>query len=281
MRELPILFSTPMVKSIQKGIKNQTRRTAGLEKVNEDPDEYYFQSLVLHAIGEFTFAPVHPNGTPLKDRIITCIPRFIKGDHIWVRESYYASGYWISDGLTKTGKIRRTFIDNTLNVANQTYLYEDTKPEKFETSKNFKRGAWFKRTSLFMPKKAARTWLECTGVRCERLYDISEENAINEGVSSIRRTNICYYNYLLKDHMCLSSRSSFFSLWTKINGEESLKSNPWVFIYDFKIFERNKSVMNILDEFNDNDISHNKIEELKAAVSNCYQDNKKEKDIYL
>ena len=88
MKELPILFSTPMVQAIAENRKRMTRRTAGLEKVNLNPSDYYLQSLVLHATGQYTFAPVKPNDQPLHTRIIECKPRYNVGDILWVKETW-------------------------------------------------------------------------------------------------------------------------------------------------------------------------------------------------
>jgi len=241
MKELPILFSTSMVQAIQEGKKNQTRRTAGLEKVNEDPDNWAFIHMINEVnlntlIGQYYCVFIHKSGMNLSLKT-----RCQNGDHIWVREAFYASGYWISEGFTKTGKTKRRFIDNTLLFDKRTYLYEDNKPEKFETSKIFKRGSWFKRTSLFMPKVAARIWLECTGVRCERLMDIREKDAEGEGASEWNSANEIKYLKGSKSNLpkpCGPFKFSFILLWCKINGVESFDLNPWVLIYEFKRIEK-------------------------------------------
>jgi len=210
MRELPILFKTEMVQSNIAGNKNQTRRTAGLEKVNENPDDW----TITEDWSDKGVLFFNKNG--YSDRMK---PRYQKGDHIWVKETFCEPVLF--DGVEKD------------------YYYKADYPNGIDCDIDSKHvsGKW--KSSLFMPKVAARIWLECTGVRCERLHDISEQDAINEGIKVIEKDE-AYFDYEFdgKNGSCATARGSFFSLWQKINGEESYKSNPWVFIYDFKRIER-------------------------------------------
>lgn len=73
---------------------------------------------------------------------------------------------------------------------------------------------WTWKPSIFMPKEACRLWLKVTNVRVERLQAISEADARAEGFDSI---------------------DSFFALWQKLNGTESLAANPWVWVYEFEV----------------------------------------------
>ncbi len=78
--------------------------------------------------------------------------------------------------------------------------------------------------SIFMPKDACRIFLEVTEIKVERLQDISEEDAIAEGVEvpTYKETELAKY------------KTNFSILWEFINGEESWESNPWVWAITFK-----------------------------------------------
>lgn len=215
MRELPILFSTPMVQAIQADTKNQTRRTAGLEKVNEKPDDWQLTGISLLCKGvfgkldyemDYLFPFLNKKGETVK-----CKPRYQKGDKIWVKETF-------------------TIIPPTALIFKANYA---DKPGVIKNTK------W--KSSLFMRKEYARTWLECTRVRCERLKDISEVDAIGEGVEKVCDYGTTgYKDYTRADEAFsdIDAKLSFTTLWEKINGQKSLESNPWVFIYDFKRIEK-------------------------------------------
>ena len=74
------------------------------------------------------------------------------------------------------------------------------------------------RPSIFMPRWASRITLEITQVRVERLQDITEEDAYNEGVSTLWENNVY----------------AFRNLWNSINGPGSWDLNPWVWVIQFK-----------------------------------------------
>ncbi len=68
-----------------------------------------------------------------------------------------------------------------------------------------------------MPRWASRITLEVTGVRVERLKDISEEDAMAEGWP--------------RDSF---PRPWFVHLWESINGAGSWDANPWVWVVEFR-----------------------------------------------
>ena len=82
-----------------------------------------------------------------------------------------------------------------------------------------------KRSPLFMPKWAARIWLEVTDIRVERLQDISEEDAIREGIGNWIQVQVDTEPSVV-----------FKDMWDSINAKRgySWESNPWVFVYDFR-----------------------------------------------
>ena len=105
--------------------------------------------------------------------------------------------------------------------------------------------------SLFMPKSACRIWLKVSNVRVERLHDITEQDAINEGVDSCFEKGTEYYkegdykNYTWHGEggndsfsgysNAKNAKESYQSLWYKINGKKTWDENPFVWVYDFEV----------------------------------------------
>ena len=91
-----------------------------------------------------------------------------------------------------------------------------------------------RRTAMFMPKSMARTWLELIEVRVERLNDISEEDALAEGIEEYHRRDCKVYSTVYgSDGVCLepggctcpnySEQELYADLWDSINA----KKHPW------------------------------------------------------
>jgi hypothetical protein len=120
------------------------------------------------------------------------------------------------------------------------YYYFDNPPDTILPNTKRETYGWFKRSSLFMPYKAARIFLEITDIRVERLQDISEADAIEEGIESNLYLNknedpiLSYKIYGTKKDWDESPIVSYYSLWESINGKDSWDLNPWVFVITFK-----------------------------------------------
>jgi len=101
--------------------------------------------------------------------------------------------------------------------------------------------------SIFMPKAACRILLEVIEVRHERLNDISEADALAEGVErwieERMKSKPTHYKIYFHEKGSECSYTScpidsYETLWQKINGENSWSENPFVWVYTFKQVER-------------------------------------------
>jgi len=205
--EYPMLFSTPMVQAILEERKTMTRRTKGLEELSTTGYEY--KGILKSFRSKHVFARIW-KGSWVETIHIKC-PYGEPGDLLYVRETWmHAPNY--PDLPEK-------------------YYYKASMSDQFikEWPKSWK-------PSIHMPKKAARIWLEITSVRVERLQDISNEDALKEGIKVIE-PNEAYFDYMQYAGSYLHPRGSFFSLWDKINGKESLEQNQWVWVVEFKVLK--------------------------------------------
>lgn len=95
-----------------------------------------------------------------------------------------------------------------------------------------------------MPRWASRITLEITEVRAQRLQDISEADAIAEGLR-IHENPKCalgvgkfMYTAFPGDHSlwCLDAKTAFYNLWDSINAKRGFgwDKNPWVWVLTFR-----------------------------------------------
>lgn len=211
MKERPIIFSTPMVQAILAGKKTMTRRLSGLLRINLRPNDWA-KPVYDPADGKWVFTAEHGHAEQVR---LKC-PYGQPGDHLWLRERFMPAVIW--------------------EVC--TYLYYADGPECYEhIVEQMEDQRW--KPSIHMPRSASRITLEITNVRVERLNDISEQDAIAEGVEVIHMAeqNVpVFRNYLLKEKKGTTNPiHSFDTLWKSINGPDSWQANPWVWVIEFKV----------------------------------------------
>jgi len=211
-----IIFSTKMVKAILEDRKTMTRRTKGLNKINKTPDEWEvpFQGEML---GGYTIA--FRNKKTLETIGIKCLYKI--GQILWVKETHYRHGKWVKNGKTKTGKQKWHFL--AINIT--CIKYCDNQPDNIRKN-SYRKEGWYKKPSIFMYRVFSRSKLEITAIRCERLQDITEEDAKKEGVWG-------------KDEPYQGvgdlPTDRFQDLWDSINGKKApWSSNPFVLVISFK-----------------------------------------------
>ncbi len=221
----PILFSTPMVQSILAWNKTMTRRIIKPQPLNEVTD-------IIKLGNEWVSA--YPNRKATKPFDYKVKSKYQIGDILWVRETHYRYGKWVKNGLTKSGKQKWMFTPYKGLV---NFCYPDNPPPVIERNAYRKIG-WYKRPSIFMPKIVARIFLKVTDIRVERLNDMDEWDACSEGIEI--GENQYYRNYLTNEFSELTATQSYETLWEKINGFESLNSNPWVWVISFERIESTK-----------------------------------------
>lgn len=220
VRERPILFSAPMVRAILEGRKTQTRRIA----CSARGELLRFNDRVAVFGDSIPDDPV-----PVERRNRYGAP----GERLWVKETFQIES---NRGIDDSTAYPPRFNDGRPvrwhdGVAEgrwwQQPHYRATEAEhdlvdyeEEDDDGNDKPLGW--KPSIFMPRWASRIDLEITGVRVERLQDISEDDAHAEGVPDIRESASC-------------ARLRFSFPWDTINGERaSWAANPWVWVIEFK-----------------------------------------------
>jgi hypothetical protein len=200
-----ILFNEPtgMLSDTIKGIKTKTRRLGGLKKVNKSPDSWWIAAYPPYTEGnDFIFT--RKKGK----KAIICRPRFSIGEIVYIKESSL---------LGKQNRIWRVDVSDKIKKGNKGW----SNP-MFEAGKN------------------ARHHIKILSIKVERLQQITEEDAISEGVLVIQddKAGKLYKNYLGERLSEKTAKDSFASLIDKIDGRGTWKKNPWVWVYEYKCIKK-------------------------------------------
>jgi hypothetical protein len=197
MKTRPILFSSTMIRALLEGRKTQTRR------------------VIKAQIYGHKFNPPHP---------IEQCPYGQPGDLLWVRESFkkIASGH-IRNGMGEARYGVGYRVDGETQWQHHVTRIWDLSGQPDRGPMQFKEQPW--KPSIHMPRWASRLTLEITGVRVERLRDISEADAVSEATQPKNTGG--------------DPRAWFASTWEKIHSLKSWLDNPWVWVIEFKVHKQN------------------------------------------
>ena len=217
----PILFNTDMVRAILDGRKTVTRRVikpqpksklcyvfAGSHK--KDIRRWVYPSKIAHEfLGEEFRLTDDITEEELKKK---WNPPYHADDILYVRETW-GEGYEEGTYIYKAD-------DKLANL-----------PEFKESSK------LIYHPSVHMPKEAARVFLKVTNVRVERLQDIDDEQAKEEGANWRNGKNVGF-----EEKMRRSAVERFAEIWNSNIKKSDLDrygwdANPWVWVIEFEVIQ--------------------------------------------
>ena len=97
---------------------------------------------------------------------------------------------------------------------------------------------------MFVSAAACKKHIRITGVKCERLQDISEADCLKEGIIKYTKDGTVF-KYDLSDRfemfswqdMKRSPREAFSALIDKVSGKGTWECNPFVWAYEFELMD--------------------------------------------
>ena len=215
MADRPILFSAPMVLALLEGRKTQTRRVlklsgrlpdfcGGRGDIN-DPTCWGWEDCDHGEWVTLEKEPVQRMGW--RD----WRGAYASGDRLWVKEAWRTNAMW--DHLAPS---KLTEVSRQSGRVSVMYEVGGALPNSCDRA-----DAGRYRHALFMPRWASRLTLTVTDVRVERLQDISEADAVAEGVETGLGAD--------------GPVAEYETLWSHIHGPDAWDENPWVCALTFEV----------------------------------------------
>lgn len=215
------LFTPENIKAIVDLRKTQTRRLeSSLKEINKEPDDWKLLSpinipFIFRREGFWDYQDLRVN------------PRYHVGETVYVKESHYRYGTW----TTRVVNNRRDFIpiEDTFKIR----YFENPPDHYYKQNEKYALG-YFKRSPLFLPAESARHFQKVSAVDAQRLQEITEEDAIAEGIyfdGEAYRNPLCQMPFA-------TARDAYISEWNIINPDHPFENNEWVFGYKFILCDR-------------------------------------------
>jgi len=231
MTDRPILFSAPMVRALLDGRKTQTRRIL-------NPQPYDF---VTDGKRYWNASGCVGGRICVSDADLAALHHWGAGDRLYVREDHYRFGFWeaVPGAQTRGGRMKWRFVGDPAI--------------RFDAPANVRLGrhhkdpatsAWHKRLGRFMFRRDSRLTLIVEGVKVERLQDIGDEDARDEGVD--RRSKKVRQFWLFgatqeeRERIFLQACGwEYRDLWNSLHGPDAWDANPWVVALTFRVIQSN------------------------------------------
>lgn len=217
MKEHPILMNAAMVRAVLDGSKTQTRRALKRQPdypiiIATDPHTNRYQIGEREPVTEAALLRASPYGQP--------------GDRLWVRETF---------GYVSPDEQQRPHSECKIEYRADLAPGCTDRPGQWpidECKGDPERPRW--RPSIHMPRAASRILLEIVSVHVESLQDISEADALTEGVR-LDKAGGFFIDGADGRHASpvdSSAIEAFKSLWESTGG--SWAANPWLWVIEFK-----------------------------------------------
>jgi len=214
-----------MVQALLAGTKTQTRRA-----VTNQPEGGAIEimhngtSFAAYDLQDWLTQAYQGYGFQDEDQLWRC-PYGQPGDRLWVRETWAPHFIWTG------AKPSEIIFDG-----GECIFYRADNAIRGGCEQSQREPKW--RPSIFMPRAASRLLLEITAVRVERLQEISEADAVAEGIEVTSKGEyINRYKHYTEGGGGLDAQHSYQTLWASINGPESWAANPWVWVVEFKVID--------------------------------------------
>lgn len=221
MADLPISFSRPMIHGLLREIKHpgtgktQTRRIA---------TPFAYDPSLRPEMKGYRPAPLNlwqmDYGGPY------FLPRYSVGDRLYVREHWRVSSQW-DKTAPRDLKPRSLTVafEAGGSIANQD-APGDWRPVEWPGSPSVVPWMGRHRQGMHMPRWASRITLTVTDVRVQKLQEISEADAVAEGVDG-------KWSDASDSAVYITPNERFCDLWNSLHGPGAWDANPWVAAYTF------------------------------------------------